>query len=595
MNRNLAEMVVALNGAGAFRTEAAALEVDANFNHEMAASDGADAFRLEGEAKALRSKARTDSSSAEADQYIVDGLEAAEATETEMAEVHHGLAGVEEAASEADAAEATADASEATRFETKAHGEEVAIALCEFLPILDVACDVLGGISAVGLDAAAAVEAVRAATEVAASAASRTERNTEIALAGELETMAAEDDAAADAAERDALALESQSREEQLAAEERETAAQGLATKAEQEEALAVEEETAAADAEAESAAQTGKALASGVAASWNGIMASLFGIVSFLFFLFRSCTNFLVPALRQEISGLAKMNQPGDDGGPPVLHRTSIGRDASYVLHHIGIFLVISATFQVLLDGLGDNSLRARGGVILCFALTGGLLQTLSLHMLPNAIMRLDHSWTIVLHFVRRMLVLPVLFSLEILFVCVVLGGKVFAQHHVSRIMVAMLWMCLALSVTMHIALLEIPRLQQPRMEPYSSRVFDKSSQFSKATNQEQEPSEMDSLLSPEGPPKRTLFSLQPKPWFSQLWEDIQSLQLPLEVLILACLSAVIFHSTCSTRLLWPASKALMISSRLEWLLPVAMGILVALLGLCIISVWWGVDSGMC
>lgn len=584
MNRHVLEMGASLERAAALRAGAAAQEATAARNQEEAASHEAGALELHEEATGLLAESRSDAAAGGADQAAADELGAAIEVERGEAAAHASLAATEEAASDAEGAEAMADASEAAQIEARARGEEIGVAFCELVPVLDVACDVVGGVTSVGLEAGAAAEAVRAASEAAAAAASKADEEREAAWAVELEGKVVEDGAFEGKMEQEAMEMESRSREEQLLAQEKEAAAQGLATKAEEEEALAVEEEIVAKNAEAESVAQTNKALTSGVVAAWNGIMASLFGIVSFSFFLLRSCTSFLIPATRQAFESMAKNKNPGSGAGQPTLGR-AIGRDASYVFHHFAIFIVVASTFQYLLAGLAENSVRARGGIILCFALTGGFVQALCLHVVPNGVTGLESSWKLILHLVRRMLVLPLLFTTEILIVWVVFGGKVFAQHDLTRMLLLVFWISLAVSMTMHVSLLEIPRLRRGKTE--RSR-FVADAESSRATKEERGPSETDSLLFSTETQTRSLPPQETR-WFYLLWDEIQSLQLPFELLILSCLFVIIFHSVSSTRLLWPASKAILISTRPVWLLPVAIGIAVALLCLCIISMWCG------
>ena len=69
--------------------------------------------------------------------------------------------------------------------------------MCELVPLLDVACDVVGGVATVGLESAAYTLAIEAAAEAEAAVAAQTEEESELALVADLQAKAAEDTTAA--------------------------------------------------------------------------------------------------------------------------------------------------------------------------------------------------------------------------------------------------------------------------------------------------------------------------------------------------------------------------------------------------------------
>jgi hypothetical protein len=65
-------------------------------------------------------------------------------------------------------------------------------------------------------------------------------------------------------------------------------------------------------------------------------------------------------------------------------------------------------------------------------------------------------------------------------------------------------------------------------------------------------------------------------------LFEEISSLQLPLEALTLTCLYGIIFHSVASVKEVFPMAKAMLMHSRPKWVTLVGSGLVGTVLLLC-------------
>lgn len=93
---------------------------------------------------------------------------------------------------DADRIEAAADSAAALRAEFMAWGDEYGMGVCEMISLLDVVCDIIGGTTSVGLEALAAKEASEAAALIAAAARAEAKEKSELTLAAELQSVAAE-------------------------------------------------------------------------------------------------------------------------------------------------------------------------------------------------------------------------------------------------------------------------------------------------------------------------------------------------------------------------------------------------------------------
>jgi hypothetical protein len=294
-----------------------------------------------------------------------------------------------------------------------------------------------------------------------------------------------------------------------------------------------------------------------------------------------RTLTSFIVPGIQQVCTKASKPSMMSSGDGQLGWQYT-IGRDSSYIFHHCAIFLVLGATYQTLFYGLNDNSLKARGGILICFSCTCALIQSSALHILPNWVAASETFCQLVLHFCRRFVVLSILFTIEILTIWVIFGQSVF-QHDYSRLLLLFFWLSLTLSLVVHVALVELPRIHKQADER------EQDSMLEQCEDEECEmvteiPTETDRLLTGKGCVKEDV--PVHSSWFYQFYYDLLSLQTALEALVITCLFVIAFHSFHSLKLLWPVCKTVLISSRPEWAIPLATGVVISLAILFILAV---------
>lgn len=574
MNTKLLEISRAAEKAAALQASAAEHQALAVQAQEAAAAEEAQAAELEEEAAALLEKSKADSALAASEQMEADELEAQSVAEEEQSVAHVAVAAADEVTFEEEMAEATADVTQAARSEARAHGEELGVGVCEFVPFLDIACDIVGTITAVGLEGTAAVEATKASGEVAAASAAKLEEERETAMAAEMQAKAGEDAAAAAEVQAEEVAETELAEEERVAGEAKEAQASVLVDKAEIEEETAAEAETEGAAEEEEAGSLAGDVIVKGVLACWDAIMASFFGLLSFGYFTLRTLSNVVMPVVQSTISpsttrsGGRFLGVIGDD---------SLGRDLSYTGHHCGLFVLTAGLFGRLFETLTENSIEARGGIILCFAAAGALLQTLLFHSLPLYFTQTESIVGVVLHGIRSVISLCVLFTLEILLVWIVFGARTLAAAMALDSWVC--WMVFALPLAIHMWFLERPYLHGKKHNDATAeaRVEEDVDGVTKET---------DSLLPTRRVEVSPVKSTEPSitGWFSQMRHDLSQMLLPFELLMLACMFGLTIHCLSSTMTLWPASKALLLTTRPNWLLPLAVTIFVVLLSVTLI-----------
>ena len=561
MVKNLVEMGEALSKSAALHASAVEEESVAAETEARAGTEKAQAAKLQEEAVALKGEAEANLNIAASDEAKAEELETEiAALEVDIA-AHGAAAAADETLAEEESGQAVLDAAEAARIESLARGEEIGVAFCELVPILDVACDIVGGVATVSLESGAAAEAVKAAGELAVASAAQIEEESEFAQSAVSEENIATDQSLESGVQADAAQKSELAKEEQLESEEKETEADALFEKSETDETLAEQEESSAAVEDADAEREAAVAVERGVAAAWNAALASVCGLLALLFFATRVVMGVIIPGTIRLCDMLSTRTST---------HSRSFGgafvrRTWSYIFQHCLIFLVTGLSFQSLFVNLTSVSLKARGGILLSFACVAAFVHSIVLDIFPRAISRIDTSCQLVSHFIRRITVLPFLYTIEALIFWVLSGSSFFGQHVFHGTILILFWMALALSLLGHVFALDVPFLREVGRVHHGSAL----------TSDEEIAIESDPLLSSKSSRKSTESQETPRPsWLSLLWQDIKDLQIPFEILLLVCLSRILQHSVASLRLVWPTAKPMLLHERPEWIVTVSVAL---------------------
>lgn len=537
--------------------------------HEKAGVDKAQGETLQGEADALYAKADQDEAEAVAEETVADEEAAKAAGEEEQAVGHFAEAGTLQAAVDADRAEAVVESAAASRAEFTAHGDELGTGLCEMIPVLDIVCDIVGGTAAVGLEATAAKDVVESAALIAAAVEAETKEKAELALAAELQSAAAEDGEIAAEGHTTAAELEAETEAELAKAQEEETAAQEKLDESVLEEETAEEEQGEAVEEEAQSDASFAKSAQYGVAALLNAFMATAFSFLAVGFFAVRF-TSVIVSSAATNIPAISTN---GANGSP-------FKRLGQVSLHCIifGIILgCYGSTFFLYFDSL---QVRARGGIILLFALNVAVVQAFLVQALPaiwltqgNMVCRMKASSAT---FVRCVACLFLLIVLEFLILRVMLGRSLLTTAMLNGLRQWYMWFVLALSLTTYywfctrkvvtVAEAETKTLEvMTGVDDGSSLDPSGASSYGAMMDKSMEASSLESapLVASIGTEQETA----PTSCLASARRYFEQYQLPFDLLIAACAFAILRVSLPNIRHLWPVSKTIiMANAHLHW-----------------------------
>lgn len=563
-------------------SEAVFLQTSAVADASEAAAESAQAPADESESQSLKSRAAVLEGEAEA-------LEVSAANQEEGSKALNLKAREEQIAAETDAVRAAADeevadaegavaeeaAVAASRYEAEEVSDGSAVVVCEFLPLLDVVCDVVGGIAEVSLATAAVAEVAEAVAATSAAAAAREDERLAVANAAEAEALATSDEEAAVVLNTKAKLAEEDALSDHQEAERDEAESIALHIEAEEQEALAnemqmnAEEEEASADASLEKAAQHG------LSAAQQAILSSAAGLCALSYFGIKCVTRVLgglasfVATIASETIGKSNESWYSSCCPPNRL------RDLSYSIVHVLVFLSTTGSAMShleafhILDGSGAYDTRSQGGLLLIFGLIGATAHCSVLHVLPDVIRR--HYP--ICDWVALYVFMLVLFILEALILLVTLRGTSIGSSALSvihQLPLFLLWVFLGVCSVLHFCAF--------RVVDQISEPFDKNDEIVDC-ERERTIDERASLL--ESHPNhfsRRMAKRTSTPRYS--WKD---LLIPLEGLLLSCMVPIFLSCFSHAKVLWPLLRHWIIG--FEWVIPVVAVVYLLLVGVIVWS----------
>jgi hypothetical protein len=561
-------------------SEAVVLQESAVVDSAKATEGSAKAIAAENESQALEAKAVALEAQAETlEVYAVEDEETAKALEVKAgeeqvaAEVAGARAAVDEIVANEEEAVATEAAGAAAEFEVEELQDGTAIMVCEFIPLLDVVCDVIGGIAEVSFTTAAVAEVAEAVAATTAIAAVREAEEVAVAEAAESEASVAVDGEAAASLETKAEIEEAEALTDQEEANRDEAEAEALQVEAEEAEEMATEEETKAEVEEADADVSLEKAAQHGLSAAQEAIMSSAAGLLALSYFGVKFVTRLLGGFTTFTATAASTIfNEPRSFKLCYCLPRTLV-HDLSYIFLHLLIFLSTSVSLlnhiepSQILGSSATYSIRSQGGLLLIFGLVAATVQCFMLHALPNAVRQSYPVW----EWIALSAFLLLLFIMEALIVLVNLGRTSIQSstlENVCQVPVLLIWGGLLSFVAIHLHVCRAGRDATEQEETEDREIIDCELELNEKT----------SLLGSSQDTASNVSDRQTSIAYSWL-----NLLIPLEILVLSCLVPILASCFSHTQILWPLLHNWV--SGIEWAIPV---VFVVYLGLVVLVMWW-------
>lgn len=536
--------------------------------HEKADVDKAEGTTMQEQADALFVKADQDEAMAVREEAVADGEATKAAGEEEQAAGHFAEAGSLQTMVDADRVEAVAESVAASKAEFSAHGDELGTGLCEMIPVLDVVCDIIGGTAAVGLETTAAKDAAESAALIAAAVEAETKEEAEMALAVELQSAAAEDGELAAEGHTAATELETEAEAELTQAQEEEGAAQEKLDQSMLEEEATEEEQGQGVEEEAQSDASFAKSAQFGVAACWDACFATLVSVIAVGFFAVRFTSIIASSATTHLPTG-------GASNGASGLPLRWLGQVSLHCIVFAITLGYFGSSFCVDFDSL---IVRARGGIILLFALSVTIAQTLLVHALPKL-------WSSNGTFVSRLktcskaflwcvvCIFP-LVIMEFLILRITFGRSLFTAEIFKRLHQWYMWIIFIVSLSAYYWFFErhaaahadetktvevVSGGDIPSLNPSSSLSYG-----AVTDNKSLEASSLESvpLTSSVDTEQQTASTSR----FTAIHAYFEQYQLPFDLLIAACAFAILRVCLPNVKHLWPISKTMILAAHPHW-----------------------------
>lgn len=561
MRENLLQMAAAVAKASELQSSAEVTSTTAEETLEKAAADRAESEALQAQGEALLAEAEADQAAAEADEASAGELAAAAAEEAAAAEADYAKVAAEEVLVEEDVAKATADAAKATRDGFRASEDEVAVGACELVPVLDLVCDIVGGAAAIGLETVSAGEAARAASEYAAAVAVQSAEDTQVAEATELAASAGRDGDLAAESTAAAGELQAKAGSEVAEGEATEAAAEEELAQSTAEEATAEEEEVEAAAEEEQAGQYWAKSVEAGAGACWNAILSGLLATAAFGYFAIRIMASAVIPGIHVAVLS--------SSGSAAPAAWVSV-RLVSHCLHHVLILGAVAGLFRNKLLLLDQVDVRTKGGIVLELAISTAAAQALALHCHSHAGVMESVGWksracTGLVLWLRATFVLALLVVIEVLLLLVIVGPDLFSAPLLGFLRQWYVWAALSTSLIIHFWCIDRREWKAFSDQDSKSYVSDVEEERLLSSQRGAKPwygaSETEADWLPiedqkAGSRKR----------INPLWTDMKRLVLPFEMLVAACMFALLRSCLPNVKLLWEASHPLIVGAHPHW-----------------------------
>jgi len=453
--------------------KAATLESESQTDSTLATKNNAQSTTDELESKSLHQHAVTleeeserDAAAAEAARASTVEYASAAAEEEAQAEVREAAAVAEEAVYDAETEKALAEAAEVAGLEVEAEADGMAVGACEFIPFLDVLCDVVGGVAGLEMQTSAARWTAQSAIDIISAAAAKEQQDTNLVASAASHVQAEADADMATQLQNQAAEEQARSEEAAAGANEEQLQADAKLTESNEEQALSEEEKLKAESEQAQSGRWWIKSLLCGIAAFWDAILGACLSFMAFLFFTVRVCVAVVVPSVIQITNYLPLVMMIPNGRGHQIsdeffANTRDTLRQMSYFLLHCGVFFTGIITFFTKFETMEKLNTRSKGGVILLFALFVASVQSFLLHVLsryktnrsegvPLAILYLHIMWRASCVFLCGVAYLVPLVIMETLSLWIIFGHSVFSPN-VSQNAVPFAILCLIISALAH------------------------------------------------------------------------------------------------------------------------------------------------
>ncbi len=391
---------------------------EADSLHAQSFAQAVEAQELQDSAALLESQAQQDASLAAQENAQADSYSDTVNTELSQQNALEAKIASEEVLYEEEMEKASAEGSAATSNTLNSESDGVATSLCEFIPFVDMLCDFVGGVAAMGFTSKTAKFTAQSALDYTSAAATKSQEDVDVA---ELDTLNAQM-----AENKDVEAgLETKAKQEQLKARQEEARAQEQMQEEAQkqniskEEEIESEEEMATATEEgAQAEKEINLSIDEGMQALKDALFAGVFSTLVLLFFAIRIFTVMVIPvtaavfgfipfamtmmnssnvsnytspmaasASTQKIGNL-HVNARNTRAGNSIIYNIWMAlprRETSYFVLHCGIYIsTMSIWFCKKFQNLHNVDVRSRGGTLLLFALVASTIQGLLLHSIP-------------------------------------------------------------------------------------------------------------------------------------------------------------------------------------------------------------------
>lgn len=556
MTNHLVKMAESLEKSDALSSSAASDEAISTDFAAKAKSDAEKSEAMEAEAVALEAKSKADEAIFEQDVAKEEYYEAKALREEGKANGLYEDAAVSEKIYQEDMEKVLAETSEAAEEIGKTESDAAVTGMCEVIPLLDIVCDVVGGVAAIGFESHASELTAKSVIDAGTAAATKETENGMIAEADAMQGEAEKDadttlKYAADAEKYEALA---QTEKEEAKKDEEQSAE--LMEQSRTEESMSDIKGSSAEEEEAGAATQWSKFIEEASEAFFDAVISFFAALFFFGKNMLNIITEVVVPGAIKLVAFVPSTFI--DKHGAPIQNRTHWmsnmwrvlpRKELSYASLHFLTLIIATVMDGTNFAQFNELTSLHKGNVIIAAAIKAAVVQSAALvaiyHMSRKNDSRsyssLDHVkpfFTFLAYFVMELCILKVFANM--------MGVDLFAYEKCTGMTKWLLFVTLAVTIfgsTYSIILLEKDLGTTESNDPIQEEESTEVSQLLKKTTdslytKNDEETSLEPNRSKEEVQARSRTQQSQLGWFDQFLND---LQLPFEILVVVTMVAIL------------------------------------------------------
>ena len=415
MKAHLLQMASHAENSKSLTTKAATDTTAAESLHAQSVTEATEAQELEDSAALLKEQAEQDAAKAIEDTTEADSYVDTIGVETAQVSALQAKIASEEVIYKEEIEKAAVEESSASSNTVKTESDGLATSVCEFIPLVDIFCDFVGGVAALAFESNAGKLTAEAALDYTAAVTTKSQEDIDVAELDSLKVQSAQNEEIAASLESEGKGKQLKSQQEEAQAEEQLNQATEKQTLSEEEELQSKEEISSANEEEIQAEKELDQSLFEDLQAFKDAIITGLLSTVVIFFFGVQLFGAIVIPGVAAVVGFIpyviqmysmhssTRSDEWGSISTTDINSKNSFSvrlflyyiwialprREIIYFMLHCGIFISTMSSFWFCarFEIMDSFDVRSKGATLLAFSVIASIIQGFLLHAIPYCI----------------------------------------------------------------------------------------------------------------------------------------------------------------------------------------------------------------